>query len=367
MAFMPFLRKKENREKENPQDVKRKIDFAQKLSEEDLEEEPSPKGGKFDFIKGLGKKKEGETAAEDLKGKPSVKGGKFDFIKGLKKKKEGEAVAVTMHPEQPSLKESPVLEKRKEGEAVAVTMHPEQPPLKESLITEKNGGEEEIPEKNWFRRFIRSFSFIRRFIKYGKKDQDKIGERKKLSWALEVNLVKGEIVKFFDWQKGVMLLLVFVFASLTFLSLVYWGITWWGTSRQSVANITNVQSYYRISKEIKDLDPEVNKILKFKNRLDSVNFLLDRHVYWTNFFNFLEDNTLSNVYFFRFTGGVNGDYNLDATTDNIEAINVQIQKLLANPNIKAAGTNGGSVSSTGGKPVVSFSLSLSLEPSIFLK
>jgi hypothetical protein len=305
---MPFFSKDENREEKKSEEMEKeemekKIEFSQKLPAGDLEGASSPKGGNFDFLKGL--------------------------------------------------------EDRREGEAVPVTMHPEARPDANNSAVKENGDDEEEkePKGSWFSRF---FKF--RGEGFGKADGKKMFSR-----VLEVNLVRGEIVKFFDWQKGLTVLVISVFASLAFLSLIYWGISWWGTSRQTAENTSYAQDYYRASKEIKDLNPRVEEVLKFKERLDLVNFLLDRHIYWTNFFNFLEDNTLANVYFSSFGGDIKGIYTMQATTDNLDAIDAQIKLLLANQKIKKASVNAGSIGGEKGKSIVSFALSFELDPSIFLK
>ena len=185
--------------------------------------------------------------------------------------------------------------------------------------------------------------------------------------VLEVNLVKGEIVKYFDWQRGTLLLLLFVFLSMSIISLAYWGISWWGAKKQYVQNPVYIQSYYKINKEIKDREGEINDVLAFKHRLDIANFLLARHVYWSSFFDFLEDNTLSNVFFSSFSGDINGNYHLSATTNNFDAINAQTKKFLNNPYVRGSTVGSGTISSEKGKATVSFELTLVLDPKIFLK
>jgi hypothetical protein len=293
MALLPFLKKPEATE-EPGDDSDKKIEFAQKLPNADIEGDEAPKGVNFDFLKNTEPRNPGEKAA----------------------------VKIT--------EEEPVSEKDDEEEL-------EQ--------------EEKASGESWFSRLL----------KFG------TGGENKSSQVLEVNLVRGEIVKFFDWQRGILILLVAVFITVAALSGMYWGISWWGSSNQSIQSSNYLQQYFKISKEIKDLDPQVNEVVNFKNRLDQVNFLLERHIYWTNFFSFLEDNTLSDVYFSGFSGTVNGNYVLGATTDSLDAIDAQTKKLLANPFIKEARVDSGTVSGANGKPVVTFSLTFTLDPKIFLK
>jgi hypothetical protein len=307
MVFMPFLQKKEAADENNPLTGGKKIEFAQKLP------------------------------VEDLEGTPSRKGESFDFLKGLEPRKEGEPMAVKMPDEQPAA-------------AGGTKINPAE------FDEEKKTEEMNKPE-----------SLFSRLFKPNDKDFSPTRRRGKSTNVLEVNLVKGEIVKFFDWQRGILLLLVSVFASAAVISLAYWGISSWGSSKQNTQNSTYLQDYYKVNKEIKDLEPQMNEVMKFKARLDSVNFLLARHIYWTNFFNFLEDNTLSNVYFSNFTGDINGSYVLSATTDSLDAIDAQIKKLLVNSDIMKTRVDSASVIGESGKPIVSFSLSFALAPKIFLK
>lgn len=220
----------------------------------------------------------------------------------------------------------------------------------EPLEEEKEAGEE-----NFFTRLLSKL-----------KGMSGGGESWKKEGVLEVNLVKSEIVKFFDWQKGVLLLLLFIFLSMTLISGAYWGISYWGTKKQYAQNPAYIQSYYKINKEIKDREGQVDEVLKFKHQLDLANFLLRRHIYWSNFFDFLEDNTLSNVYFSAFTGDIDGNYRLSASTNNFDAINAQTKKFLGNPYVRGATVDSGTIQGEKGKVNVSFELIFSLDPAVFL-
>ncbi|MDD5527510.1 MAG: hypothetical protein PHO56_00850 [Patescibacteria group bacterium] len=263
----------------------------------------------------------------DVEGEEAGKGGNFDFFKNLEPRKPGEKAAVKMADE-------------------ATPQDRNTPPI-ESVTKKKSN----------------LISRLADFFKSGARTAiDKNPSR-----VLEVNLVKGEIVKYFDWQRGILVLLIAVFITLAVLSGIYWGISWWGSNNQNAQGSNYLQQYYKISKQIKDLSPQVNEVLVFKTKLDQVNFLLERHIYWTNFFSFLEDNTLSNVYFSSFSGTVNGTYGLSATTNSLDAIDAQIKKLLVNPYIEKAEVNSGTVGGESGKPVITFNLSFAIDPKIFLK
>ncbi len=185
---------------------------------------------------------------------------------------------------------------------------------------------------------------------------------------LEVNLVRGEIVKFFDWQKNILILLLCVFVSLVIISGIYWGISWWGVQTKYDGEDIQSKSFYELNKQIKELNDEVEEVLRFKEKLAAVDFLLDRHIYWTNFFNFLEENTLANVYFSGFSGNNAGEYNLSVQSDDFNAIEAQVEKFLSHKQVKTARVSAGTISKNEeGVANVSFSLSLSLNGDIFFK
>jgi hypothetical protein len=294
------------------------LSFLQKPQKPEEESDDSDK--KIEFAQKL--------PPEDLEGEASRKGGNFDFLKGV--------------------------EPRQDGQAVPVKLEAEPLPNKVGLPSE---------ELNLPRKADKKGNFFSGLFSSGGKAE----KNKKLFRVLEVDLVKGEIIKYFDWQKAILIILVSVFISITLLSLAYWGISWWGSSRQYDQDTAYMQDYYKVNKEIKDLEPQVNEVLKFKDRLDSADFLLKRHVYWNNFFSFLEKNTLTNVYFANFSGDTGGTYNLQATTDSLDAIDAQVKKFLTNPSVEKVSAGGVSIGESKGKVSINFSLSFSLNPEIFLK
>jgi hypothetical protein len=280
----------------------------------------------------LGKKIEfaQKLPAEDLEGEASRKGGNFDFLKGTEPRQDGQAIPVKLEVEP--------LPK-------AIKL-----PKPKKKVNSPDGGDK---KDNFFRRLFGAGS--------------EVEENRKRFRVLEVNLVKDEITKYFDWQKAILIILVSVFISMTLLSLTYWGISWWGSNRRYDQNNAYLQNYYKVNKEIKDLEPQVNEVLKFKGRLDLASFLLERHIYWTNFFTFLEKDTLTNVYFANFSGDTSGSYSLLATTDSLDAVDAQVKKFMANPYVEKVSAGGVSIGGGKGKAVVTFSLSFSLNPKIFLK
>jgi hypothetical protein len=314
MALLPFLQKQKDMEEGKSEPIDKKIEFAQKLPSEDLEGKAAPKAGDFNFLQGFNRQP-GEKAPVKIMDKPPIKP---LFAKAPEDK-----------PEKFSSQENPFNKEKPESPAEKKSSTP-------GWLSNIFKGSGEVREKN-------------------------------TSSALEVNLVKGEIVKYFDWQRGLLIILVAVFSTMAVLSGLYWGISVWGSSSQSSQNSDYLQQYYKLSKQLSDLNPQVVAIKDFKAKLDRANFLLARHIYWTNLFSFLENNTLSDVYLNSFSGGLDGNYSFGATTDNLDAIDAQVKKLQANPYVISVSVNSGAIVGSGGMPVVNFALPMVLNPKIFLK
>jgi hypothetical protein len=85
------------------------------------------------------------------------------------------------------------------------------------------------------------------------------------------------------------------------------------------------QRFGRIDQLISLTENEAGNVLDFRGRLIVVNDLLSKHVYWSNFFSFLEKNTLPNVFYQDFSGDTSGEYLLKARTDSFDSMAKQIK------------------------------------------
>ncbi len=156
------------------------------------------------------------------------------------------------------------------------------------------------------------------------------------SKVLEMDLVKGEVTRFFDWQRAVVILLSSVFATLMFISVLYWAISFWGNKQQYFEENSNIKTYYQLNREIKDFDDELQEALKLKGRIDLVDFLLKKHIYWSNYYKFLEDNTLSNVVLSGGGGSITDSYSFNAKTDDYRIIDAQVKYLNKHPYVNGS-------------------------------
>ncbi len=121
---------------------------------------------------------------------------------------------------------------------------------------------------------------------------------------------------------------------------------------------------------ISKLQPKEKEVEGLLAEIKQVEQILNKHLYWTNFFENLEDYTLDNVYYTDFAATSEGNITLSAITTDFQSVAKQIIALRNSKNfikeVKVLGAkkNAG-VTTT--QPTVSFSISLVLDPQVFLK
>lgn len=207
---------------------------------------------------------------------------------------------------------------------------------------------------------------------FGKKGEP--GEKKdsgrELSRVPETNLIRDDLVIFIDWKKNIIMLLVFAGLSVGLIGGTYWGMHKWGKDREASSREME-EEFKKLDEEIKGAEIEVKEILVFKNRLSLASELLGRHIYWTNFFKFLEDNILTDIYFNAngFSGNTNGQYSFGVAGKDFGSIEAQARRLLANKYVTGVNTGQAQISQTADGQIgsVGFNIELSLDKSIFLE
>jgi len=196
----------------------------------------------------------------------------------------------------------------------------------------------------------------------------------KKSQVLETNLIKGELASFFNWKKGILILVAYSLASGFIVAGLYGGLLFWEKQIKQERSVYSSRIRDLDEKVIKPLEKEAKKILSEQKRLKLAEALLKKHIYWTNFFEFLENNTLPNVYYNSdFSGNIDGQYFLSARSKDFKTILEQVDVMRENENVKEIAVDGGSVvvsndkenlAKSGG---VEFKLKLVVDPSIFTK
>jgi len=183
---------------------------------------------------------------------------------------------------------------------------------------------------------------------------------------LETNLIKGEIITFFDWRKKTIILLSAVIIPIFFLSLVYFGLL--SYQKQNQVKIQEQdKKFNEITEKIKQEEAGLEEITDFQARLKTVSQISANHIYWTNFFKFLEDNTLKDVYYTGFGGDTGGVYSLDVIASKFSNISEQVNVLRNNKKVTNVQAAGGEFApgETPDKNKVKFTLSFSILNTIF--
>ena len=184
--------------------------------------------------------------------------------------------------------------------------------------------------------------------------------------VLETNLIKGEIVSYFDWQKKIFTLVGAFLIPVFLVGVVYLGLMFYQRESQA-KNLALVKKFNELTDEVKREETGAAQILSFQDELKVTSEVFGQHIYWTNFFKFLEDNTIKDVYFTGFAGDTGGGYSLNALANNYGNIAEQVNILKNNKKVTAVEAAGGELVSgdIDNATKVKFVLSFSILKSIF--
>ncbi len=203
--------------------------------------------------------------------------------------------------------------------------------------------------------------------------------------VLDVNLIKDEIGVSFDWKKFWLKLFVMGVLSAAFIVQICLTLNDW--QEREDAKATELSSGFKqVSQELRSMKAESDTVAAFKEKLDLATNLMDNHLYWTNFFNWLEKKTLSSVKYDGFEGGVIGEYSLSANTNSYADISWQVKSFLDDDLTLAAKVESGSAGDNSAQASestdasssvpaqtddldgnVSFEIELQVNPEIFYK
>ncbi len=133
-----------------------------------------------------------------------------------------------------------------------------------------------------------------------------------------------------------------------------------------------------LDKQISDLKNQQDASIDYKRKLEAVKNIISHHVYWSKFFEKLEEYTIKDVYYVgAFNGVLNSTINLSAETNNFTSVAEQLivfqnaEDFVSEVIITGAKKSGSGSSSEIAMPgeiiesFVTFSISLKLVPSIF--
>ncbi len=168
--------------------------------------------------------------------------------------------------------------------------------------------------------------------------------------------------------KKTVILVVIIFVMVVIFGGLYFYL---GSSIDAMAaEIKKVESDLAItSQKIKDVEEEKNQAQVFQKQLKVANRLLLSHVYWTNFFSFLEKNTVTDVYFSNLIGGSDGQIILTGVAKSYKAVGRQIISFRTALEMESVsvGSASASVDPEGKVAEVNFDARLNLKSEMFFK
>lgn len=207
-------------------------------------------------------------------------------------------------------------------------------------------------------------------------NKEKNDNKEKLSQAdewggaglLNTNLIKDSYLPIFNWQGNLILLSIGILFALIVLSGSFFSIVYFEQSREA-----EKQAYQKtlnsLQEKIDKAKNDLDKAKEVSSKIKKVKILLDNHVYWSNFFKFLENNTLPDVYYSGFAGETKGEYSLAATTKDFLTMQSQIKQFKASEDVQSVVSEVGRKEKTDdkGQGKVSFDLNLKINPKIFFE
>lgn len=185
--------------------------------------------------------------------------------------------------------------------------------------------------------------------------------------TLKTNLIKSEGVTYFDGREKAKVFVINILLTFVIIGIAYGYLEY---RERAIKTKTEalLESIESAKKDIEGLEKEAKEIDKFQRKVKIVNDLLGKHIYWTNFFTFLEDNLLSDVYLDNnFEGSSIGYFDLYSKGKNFTNITNQGRIFRQNEKVKKIEISSGELKEGDEGKEVNFVLKLEVDPSIFYK
>jgi cytoskeletal protein RodZ len=189
---------------------------------------------------------------------------------------------------------------------------------------------------------------------------------------LEVNLIRDEVRIGFDWGRNISVLLLVLFIAGLLVAEVYYGLTWW-EQQENLKSQALADEISKVNQEISQIKNKSDEALSYKDKSNELGDLLSKHIYWTTFFSWLEQNTLNTVSYGSFSGDTTGVYSLSAKALNYAQVSWQVKAFSDSPLVKKVEVLGVTSASAKDKNQqaiasgVNFSMDLEVDPIIFRK
>jgi len=184
---------------------------------------------------------------------------------------------------------------------------------------------------------------------------------------LEVNLIKDEARISFDWNKNIFTLVLTLFVTSLFVAEIYFGLNWWKAQEEEKARVIE-ENIVKVNVETSQIKAKIAPALTYKEKAAAISDLLDNHIYWSNFFVWMEKNTLSTVSYDGFSGDLSGNYSLAAKAKSFADVSWQAKAFLNDPAVKKLSiiSADSSIGKEKGKVgEINFIMNLGVKPTIF--
>jgi len=372
-SFLPFLNKEEPVDKNSAPIIdKNKIKQGREeilnLIKRHESSKPPLKEKSKNFLK---------TIAEKLKSQPGYKEVLIDYQRVYNQEKEHKNQADKLFSNKPAAESKPTAQKPKNNwftgliEPLKIKIIALSARKSEATKIIKLSKAEEIKPQA-----VKPPEPVRPIIKLEKRPDEakevKIKETEPAQKGeikqrvLETNLIQGELITFFDWRAKIIFLISAILTPIFVIGAIYYGLVFYQKSSQA-KNLLLAQRFAEIEKNITEEESGLKEIYDFQSKLKIVSKIFEQHLYWTNFFKFLEDNTIKNVYFRDFKGDTSGVYVMDALAADYGNISEQVNVFRNNKKITAVEADGGQMAEGDieNKSLVSFILNFSVLKNIF--
>lgn len=186
---------------------------------------------------------------------------------------------------------------------------------------------------------------------------------------LEVNLIKSDTGASFNFAANLSTLFLVFFIAALLVTEIYFGLDWWQNQEMFKMQATE-KEIVDLNREISALNTQTNDAFRYKEKVATLSGLLDNHIYWSNFLNWLEKNTLSSVQYEELNGDLSGSYNFNAKSQTYADVSWQVKAFLNDPLTKKASVSEASILKSKDNEktnTVSFILRLQVNPAIFKK
>ena len=142
------------------------------------------------------------------------------------------------------------------------------------------------------------------------------GEVENFSSNIKTNLIDNDdVATFIDWKSSFNIFISYFLIFLILISGAFAYLTFLEKEKINKFNIYD-EDIQKTKELIEKEELLVEEGLLFREKIGILEGLVDNHVYWSQFFSYVEKNTFEEVYFEKFSGDLEGEYNLAGVADN---------------------------------------------------